>query len=157
MKKPVAPRLLGSLLAVCVIVGAIAFGANLFAPKPPLPPLLRNVSAGGGWWGSCPAETTDEARLREGQPLALSPELSQRLSQSFPPGSGAKRLVDTLQQQGFELLPSCKTDNSIRAAAFTQKQGGGLFSSPLTANVFWKVDGADNIVWTNGFVRYKGL
>jgi hypothetical protein len=156
MKKRISLRLFGGLLAACVIVGAIIFGVERLAPKPPLPPLLKHVSAGGGWWGACPAETPDEARLREGTPLALSPELNQRLSQAFPPGSSAKRLADSLQQQGFKLLPPCVGDNSIRAASFSQ-QDGGVLTFPLTANVFWKVDQADNVIWTKGFVRYLAL
>jgi hypothetical protein len=33
----------------------------------------------------------------------------------------------------------------------------GLLSYPMTADVFWKVDGAGNIEWTKAFARYSGL
>jgi len=144
----------GFVLGAAVVLGAIVAGWP--GPKPSLPPLLRNVSAGGGWWGACPPETQDEARERQGRPLATSPELDRRLAQSFPPGSSERKLVDTLRNQGFELLPSCRSDHSIHVAAFDQ-HGGGILFNPITANIFWQVDEADNIVWTKGFVRYVGL
>jgi hypothetical protein len=151
-------RSLTLLAAGCFIGGTVVlviFG-GWFGPKPPLPALLRNVTAGGGWWGACPPDTEQEAREQLGHTLALSPELNQRLVQSFPSGSSEKRLSDALSAQGFELLPSCKNDSSIRVAAFNQ-HGGGLFLPPIVANVFWKVDEAGNIVWTKGFVRYVAL
>jgi hypothetical protein len=152
-------RALG-LLAAGFVLGAVVVLGALFAgwpgPKPALPPLLKNVTAGGGWWGACPPENEQEAEEREGHPLATSPELEQRLVQSFPPGSNERKLVDTLSKQGFELLPPCKSDHSVRVAAFRQ-HGGGVLVFPVTANIFWKVDKADNIVWTRGFVAYEGL
>src|SRR5580692_11453522 len=99
-----AVRSLGIFSAGCVIGGVIVFGVMFRGwpgPKPILPPLLENVTAGGGWWGACPAETTEEARLREGRPLALSPELDQRLVKAFPSGSSERLLVDALRVQGF--------------------------------------------------------
>ena len=147
------------LLLGCLLGGVLALAA-IFAgwpgPKPPLPTLLRNVSAGGGWWGACPPETPAETQERRGHPVAVSPELNRRLAKLFPPGSSENVLVDTLRAQGFELMPSCKGDHSIRVAAFNQ-HGGGALLMPITANIFWKVDEAGNIVWTAGFVSYLGL
>jgi len=155
----ISRRSLAIVAAGCLIGGTVVLGV-LFgawsAPKPPLPALLKNVTAGGGWWGACPPVTPEEARAQSGRPLALSPELNQRLAQSFPSGSNEKRLSDALNAQGFELLPPCKSDPSIRVAAFNQ-HGGGLLFPPLVANVFWKADGAGNIVWTKGFARYVAL
>ena len=106
--------------------------------------------------GGKPPETPEEPHVREGEPLALSPELDQRLAQAFPPRSNEKQLLKTLGEQGFKFLPPCRGDNSIREAEFNQ-HGGGVIWFPLTANVFRKVDEADNVVWTKGFVRYMGL
>lgn len=152
-------RFLRVLLIGCVIGAGFVLVVKLVewsGPKPPRPPLLRNVSAGGGWWGACPPESEEEAREREGRPLAISPELDRRLSQSFPPGSSETKLVATLRSQGFELMSACKSDPSIHVALFMQ-HGHGLLSYAMTANVYWKVDQANNIQWTKGFVRYVGL
>ena len=146
-------------LPIGLLGGAVALAA-IFAswagPKPPLPALLRNVSAGGGWWGACPPETPAEAQEQQGRPVAVSPELNRRLAELFPSGSSERTLVDALRSQGFELMLSCKGDLSIHIAAFVQ-HGTGLLSHPMTAEIYWKTDEADNIVWTKGFVRYVGL
>jgi hypothetical protein len=148
------------LLIVGIVIGGVIVLGAMFAgwpgPTPPLPPLLQNVTAGGGWWGACPPETPEAAVAREGRPLALSPELNQRLGQSFPPGTSDTRLVDTLRAQGFEILSPCKADAFIHVAAFTQ-HGGGVLSYPMTANIYWKVDERGNILWAKGFVRYIAL
>jgi hypothetical protein len=123
-------------------------------PDPPTPLLLQDVSARGGWWGACPAKNDVEAKSHPH--LAISPELNQRLGEQFPPGSDEAKIIDTLKKQGFALPRPCDGDDSIRSAMFNQ-QGGSLFASPLSAEVFWKVDGAGNILWTKGFVRYIGL
>jgi hypothetical protein len=151
----IAARSLGLLGAGVVLAFSTIF-VGCQQSKPQLPPLLEHVSANGGQWGACPSESAGGARLPEGRPLALSPELNQRLAQVFPVGSSEERLVETLRQQGFKLLPPCNTDTYIRAADFTQHGGGGL-SYLLTASVFWKVDESGNLVWTKGFVRYTGL
>ena len=109
-------RSVGLVFAGCVIGGAIVFGAILAGwpgPQPRLPPLLTDVTAGGGWWGACPPETTEEPHLREGEPLALSPELDQRLAQAFPPGSSEKQLLRTLREQGFEVTSIYETARGI--------------------------------------------
>jgi hypothetical protein len=152
-------RSLVLLAAGCVIGGTVVLGVIFIgspSAKPALPALLRNVAAGGGLWGACPPDPKEETRALPGQTLALSPQLNQRLAQSFPPGSSERGLSDTLSAQGFELLQSCKNDPSIRVAEFSQ-HGGGFFSPPIVANVFWKADEAGNIVWTKGFVRYVAL
>lgn len=142
------------LISVVAVLVALSLGSR--QPKPPLPPLLKNASAKGGLWGACPSDAKGDAGVPEARPLALSPELNQRLAQTFPVGSSEARLVEALRQQGFEMLPPCHSDPSVRAAAFTQ-HGGGVLSYPLTASVFWKVDNSGNVVWTKGFVRYTGL
>jgi hypothetical protein len=148
-------RSFSSPLIAGIAVLAAMFG-GCAAPIPPLPPLLKDVTAGGGWWGACPAESAEEARSREGRPMALSPELQERLAQAFPPGSEEVRLLGYLRQQGFDLLSPCNSDRSVRVAAFSQ-HGGGPLSYPLIANVYWKVDEKGKIAWTRGFIRFTAL
>jgi hypothetical protein len=147
------------VIAGILVVGVVVLGATFAGwpgAKPPLPPLLQSVTAGGGLWGACPTQTPEAAAAREGRPVAFSPELDQRLVKSFPPGSSEARLVDTLRMQGFELLAPCTGDSSIHLAAFIQ-HGGGVISPPMTANIYWKVDERGNILWIKGFVRYLAL
>jgi hypothetical protein len=107
------------------------------------PPLLAKVTAGGGRWGACPSvEPTLGLSMRE----AISPELNQRLSEKFPLGSSEIALVRELQKQRFNMRGACKDDPSIRFAEFTENN--------FRAAVYWKVEGADTIVWTKGFVFY---
>lgn len=90
-------------------------------------------------------------------PLALSPELNQRLMQEFPRGSSQDRLTSALVQQGFTLEPRpCTEDRSVRMAWFSQHGGGFAGPYPMHANIFWKVDRSNRLVWTKGFVEYTG-
>jgi len=143
------------LLIVILILAACDLTAR---PEPPLPPLLVNVTAGGGWWGACPPKTkTEEDMIRswKGQ-LALSPELNERLTKEFPPGTDESQLIGLLTKQGFEMQPSCSNDQSIHRASFTQHGGSG-FAYRMLADIFWKVDERNAIVWTKGFVMNNGL
>ncbi len=113
----------------------------------PLPPLLSNVRATrGGVWGACPSD--NRRRLEspiKGEPL--SPELDERLWRQFPPGTPEARLISALAEQRFEQPIPCKDDETIRSANF--------FQQGTRAEVFWKVDQANNIVWTKGFIFYR--
>jgi hypothetical protein len=142
-------KVLSTLGAVGILSVSALFGCSEAGP-----PLLRHVTAGGGWTGACPPEGASEAQLRASLPLAISPELNQRLAQSFPPGTPEERLVKSLTEQGFKLLPSCRNNPSIRVAVFNG-YAGGIFNT--WASVYWKVDGASAIVWTKGFVQFDGL
>jgi hypothetical protein len=93
---------------------------------------------------------------RAGGQRRTSPELDARLINQFPPGSEAGKLAKLLTDQGFELRDSCKNDKSIHVARFFRK-GVGLLPYATYAGVYWKVDQADRIVWTAGFVSYSGL
>ena len=149
-------RLSSVLLIIAAVFGLKGF-ASAESPEPRLPPLLRNVTAQGGRWGACPPRNESEASLQKILPLAVSPELNQRLLSEFPPGSTEDRLIEELSKQGFTMLPPCKNDQSIHSAVF-QQHGAGLFSSfPITANIFWKVDHANAVVCTKGFVAFTGL
>jgi hypothetical protein len=112
-----------------------------------LPPLLSNVRAEGGWWGACPD--------RPAKDQALSPELNEHLQRQFPPGTPEERLISALAEQRFEPPAPCWDDKTIRSARFYQQ--GGLLAYDTRAEIFWKVDQANNLVWTKGFVFYVGL
>ena len=119
-------------------------------PADELPPLLQNVSAGGGNFSACPPVASETL------PIAISPELDQRLSQQFPPGFDDASLVQTLTAQGFKLSGHCEADPTVQRASFFQK-GVGCLAYDTIAEVFCKKDDRDRIVWTKGLVRYSGL
>lgn len=114
-----------------------------------VPPLLRSVTAAGGWYGGCPRNAQDPAG-----PLALSPELDSRLRKLFPPGSSSNQLKSLLIKDGFVLGSPCAADPSISTASYEQKK---YILEQLQANVYWKADSQNRIVWTEGFVDFDGL
>jgi hypothetical protein len=124
--------------------------------EPPTPPLLRNVTVGGGWIGACPAESGSDAQFKKDLPLASSPELDRRLLQEFPTGLAEGRLVEELTRHGFAMLPSCQDDPSIHLAVFRQRGGGVSSEFSMTANVYWKVDRENAVAWTRGSVAFTG-
>ena len=136
---------------------ALAGCAESDSLTPPTPPLLRNVSATGGWWNAgCPPTDATEARLYEPSEEALSPELTQRLTRQFPEGSDANRLVQTLKEQGFDFHSPCKGLPAIHLSEFRQS-GGQLFGPyPIWAQVVWEQDDAGRIMWTKGTVAFTG-
>src|SRR5436305_936502 len=134
----VARRKFLLLMATGVIV-ALAASLWLIAPEP-LPPLLRDARAAGGWWGACPPEGDGR------KALALSPELNQRLQDQFPTGTTEQRLIQVLTNQGFQRIEACKSDPTIQVVAFHRRD--------VRAAVYWKSDGAGNITWTRGFIFY---
>jgi len=94
--------------------------------------------------------------LVEAVELKVSPELEARLAESFAVGSREGELLETLRAQGFEFLPPCEADDSVRSAKFAQP-GAGLSLSGTIAEIYWQVDRSGNILWTHGFVRYVAL
>ena len=153
------PTRLRWIVASVSLIFAVALGFLMYLlismrAQPPLPPLLRHVSAAAGYVGGCPAGTPAEARRQH--PLALSPELNQRLIREFPHGSSGKRIEEVLTRQRFHMLPPCQNDRSIRAALFHQIGGGFFGPYPIRATVYWKVNRGNKIVWTKGFVEYTG-
>jgi hypothetical protein len=143
------PWLLIASVSVAALVTVIG-GCTQVA----LPPLLRNVSSGGGSTDVCPTEGGDVSNSLAMIGSASSPELDQRLQREFPPGSGEGGLVNVLIEQRFVVQATpCGTDSSIHLAIFRQTKG--LFF-PTMATVWWKVDQQNNIVWTEGFVFYDG-
>lgn len=144
-----------SYLAVALI--ALAGCVESDSLTPPTLPLLRNVSAAGGWWNAgCPPRGPTEAELYEPSQEALSPELMQRLTRQFPAGSNANRLEQALREQGFDVDMPCKGLSAIRPGEFRQS-GGHLFGSyPIWAQIAWEQDDAGRIIWTKGTVAFTG-
>ena len=135
---------LGRPAAFSAIAALCAWGFYLLWTMH-LPPLLSNVRAGGLWSGTCPPRSDEP----------LSPELNERLRTQFPPGTPEERLVRTLAEQRFERPVSCSGEPSIRSSKFYQERTA-IFAH-VRAEVFWRVDQANNLVWTKGFVFYVGL
>ncbi len=139
-------------------IGIAAAGAVVTACtplSPPTPPLLRDATAGGGWSsGGCPPHLGDEAMAAG--PEARSPEVEDRLSHQFPPGTPATALVASLVDQGFRPEAPCDNDPSIRRALFDQRGGTFLGPAPAWARVAWKVDDQGRVVWTKADVAYTG-
>jgi hypothetical protein len=144
------------------VITAAAAGLFLAAcggepPSPATPPLLRDVSAQGGWWnGGCPPRDAAEARLNATSPEALSPELTERLAQEFAVGSDAGRLERALRDQGFQVRAPCATVPAIRLAEFRQTGGGFYGPYPVFAQVAWEQDDAGRLVWAKGHVAFTG-
>jgi hypothetical protein len=133
------------LLGLGLVTGLFALNeASRTRWEPPLPPLLRNVTAGSFRGPACPPA---------GQP---SPELNQRLLEAYPPGTDGARLATELENQGFKMRPPCAEDETIRRASFWQRPKGFL-PYTISATAYWKVDTANRVVWTKGFVSYSGL
>jgi len=124
--------------AVPIMFGALKGLVDFLYWQPP--PLLTKATAGGGQWGACPSMGSARFAL----PEAISPELDRRLAQQFPPGSSEIALVQELQKQPFKMRGACNGDTAIRFAEFKERD--------LRAAVYWRVDAANTIVWTKGFV-----
>jgi hypothetical protein len=139
-----------------VIAVAVAAAFTGCASTKELPALLAHATAGSGWATACPGRNENERAMVAGRKLAVSPELSDRLSRQFPPGSPASALKDELSTDGFEPPSACEADPTIMGAAFFQK-GGGLFAYDVNASVYWKADGDGKIIWTKGVIFYTGL
>jgi hypothetical protein len=137
-------RLLPWLSAVVVlgICGAAAHQVNGRWPRSSaLPPLLIGANAGFGRWNGC-----------GGSGDGVSPELDKRIRDEFPPGSSEADLVATLKDQRFGPPTPCQGNTSVRHSHFVQPK-----DAPIDANVYWRVDDANKIVWTHGFVFFVSL
>jgi hypothetical protein len=137
--------------ALYLVVDLVVRGAPL---EPPLPPILQKVTASGGWISACPPADDTEARMRGTMELAISPEFDARLMKDFPSGTRESTLIEALTSRGFKVLEPCRSDLSVRRASFRQRGGGGLAVYPMTAIAYWKVDEANVVEWTRGFVFF---
>lgn len=139
------------LLTYMMCFGAAACGAPL---SPPTPPLLNDATSTGGTSFSCEpghgAGSTPET-------ASHSPEINERLKQSFPSGTPALDLRRSLVLQGFELQGSCSPDRSIQWAIFKQRGGNGITAFPAFATIYWKENRAGKIDWAMGDIQFTGL
>lgn len=111
--------------------------------------ILKDVTAGGGYWGACPRSQEEQRH-----PLALSPEFNARLASRFSPGTPEKTLTDALAAMGFGSVGTCEQDRTVRIFRFDKRRSG---LAEVTAEVYWQVDSGGKILWTKGFVAYASL
>jgi len=114
-----------------------------------LPPLLQGATAAGGYYGGCPLPAGDASDT-----LALSPKLNRHLQQEFPLGSPANLLKRELAREGFIAGGACSDDASIQTASYEQQH---YVFYETQADIFWKTDRNNRIVWTEGFVFFDGM
>jgi hypothetical protein len=131
-----------------LVLGLAAMTTGCGSP----PEILRNVTAGGGYWGSCPPDRHPD-RPNMG-PIALSPEFNSRLKTRFPPGTPQEKLVSTLEAQGFKSVGPCSADATIQIWTYSGPSGG-IFD--ITGTAYWQTDAQGKILWTEGFVAFDGL
>lgn len=144
-----------SLALVCAALLATSGCGDPLTPS--TPPLLDKVTAVGGWWnGGCPPTDALEAELNEPSREALSPELMERLSTQFPAGSPARRLEQSLKEQGFSIKSPCDDLPAIRLGEFRQSGGGFYGPYPVWSQIAWEQDTAGKILWTKGTVAFTG-
>lgn len=143
--------ILATALAVLPLAGCEDF-------SPPTPPLLADVTAGGGWWnGGCPARDAHEGRLQDPAQEALSPELTARLRSLHPVGSDARQLERSLRDQGFGAVVPCAGAPAVRTMEFRQSLDGFFGRRPgIYASVAWE-EREGRIMWTKGHVAFTDL
>jgi hypothetical protein len=134
------------VLAVFIVVFLGSGAACSTTNQQSVPPILRGVTAGSGFYGGCPPsnEATAES-VRIAGKLAVSPEFNGRLEAAFPPGSPQAVLIDSLTAQGFVLSGQCKTDSTVKIALF-HLDGRALSRLEMGAEVYWQARGRPNRV-----------
>lgn len=108
-----------------------------------LPPLVEGATSNQGVLYDCEQDVVPESNPE----FAQSPEIDQRLSKNFPPGTQSERLRVSLVRQGFELHGRCSSDRSISWARF--RRGGDR-----VARVYWREDKNGRLIWTFGAVEF---
>jgi hypothetical protein len=143
MKRADAPFVLALLLGL----------SGCEAPlQPPTPPILQGLTNGREQFEMCPR--ADPGRRWQ---IALSPEFESRLQQLAPAGAPEESVLQALSSQGFHQdRGPCSDDPAVHAAAFFQREGGGLFAYPVLAKVYWRVNSNNRIEWIHGDVAYLG-
>jgi hypothetical protein len=135
-------------IAMAFVLGTCGAGVywvtTWFPSLGPLPPLLEGASSRGEMDGCRDIVT------------GVSPQLDERLRDQFPPGSSETALVSALKDQGFDAPAPCRGNPLMRSSGFSRS------AKPeqrpiMTASVYWRVDDADKIVWTHGFVFFYSL
>jgi hypothetical protein len=117
------------------------------------PPLLRFVDSQGGNTYLCPPSNESE-RILAKYPPALSRALTNRLINEFPAGTEEQVLLDELSREGFQLLPPCKSDSTIKSAHYNNE--GDIFTIyGINGTVWWKVSLKGKIEWAKGVVSFS--
>ena len=115
-----------------------------------LPPLVKGASTTGGTGYNCSSDPPDESDPQ----LDRSPEIIDRLRKSFPPGSPASRLRESLARQGFKTPQPCprgypRPPNANVNWAQYRRNG-----NEVVANVYWRETSDGRIIWTFADVGY---
>lgn len=139
----------GLVVALALMAGAIALGPL------PVPALLAGATSGSGpHIQGCPSALVDMPAIDD----STSAEIDHRLQASFPPGTPEAILVQTLEQEGFQLEAPCRRDPSIRRATYQQNDSDRLsVCAGVWARVYWKRDKAGHVVRAWGTVTYDCL
>jgi hypothetical protein len=148
-----APRTRRLLLWISALVAIGACAAVVYTRlpsfrAPPLPPLLAGAKAGYGNWDGCAAGD------------GVSPDLEKRLRDQFPPGSSDVPLVAALEIQGFATPSLCGPYSTARYACYVglkDSATGKPIPNDVSACVYWKVDDANRIIWTHGYLHFLSL
>jgi hypothetical protein len=140
-----------SIAWAALVSAAVSLGACAEKLSPPTPALLQGAVASSGWAGMCPPTA---AELPISVPEAHAAQVEARLARDFPAGTPEAALRATLISQGFKPELACDNDPTIHRASFTQSGGGFAGPYPALANVAWKVDGQNRIVWTKANLMY---
>jgi hypothetical protein len=144
------------LLAGCGLVTVAAGWWLLTALQgeplhPSTPPLLRKSIAVGARLehgsGCPPWESFDREN-----PGSIEPSVTR----AFPAGTTESVIVRTLSQQGFGIDSPCAADPSIRVATFRQSGGGFFGPYPEFAEITWKIDAEDRVIWASAWVGFTG-
>lgn len=136
--------------AVLIVVCGFLSGCWQWECDPPVPALLRNLHATGGWWSQgCPPP---EDFLRHSLKERVSPELTRRLRARFPPESDGAAMERYLLAEGFQISSPCgERAPSVRQAQF--HQDGCPY--PMNVKIAWERAEDGKLAWIKGSVSYK--
>lgn len=137
------------LLCLCAFLsGCLELECN-----PPVPPLLHDLQASGGWWtNGCPPRGRFSGDYRSDDE-AVSPELTRRIRERFPQGSDAVALERYLLGEGFQISSPCgEHAPRVRQAQFYQEQG---CLHPMNAKIAWERAEDGTVTWIKANVFFK--
>lgn len=139
--------------ALLVGLCAILSGCSDLECYPPMPPLLHDLPASGGWWtNGCPRRDDRFSRHYRSDNEAISPKLTKRIRERFPLGSDAGALERYLQGEGFRISSPCgESAPKVRLAQFRQEPC--LY--PMDAKIAWERAEDGTLGWVKGSVFYK--
>lgn len=138
-----------ALIGICAVVSGCLPGECY----PPMPPLLRDLEASGGWWtDGCPPRDDRFSRHYRSDNEAISPTLTKRIRERFPPGSEAAALERYLLAEGFNTSSPCgERAPAVRLAQFRQKG----CPWPMDAKIAWERAEDGTLTWVKASVFYK--